>query len=184
MVIKENPLTESPIWDEKHREMGKFITDDGLDYSIQSTKESSFFKKRFRIGEYTIELREGPDNHRKTIHAFLYFQKKPIGELIAQQNPNDKFPVIGSIWLKEEHKGKGIGLATYKALVETYGGLISDSGLTGQNDLKGSFGLWRKLGQFYNKYIIRKGQIEKVNDFSTEYMNDKELFFMVSKKVL
>jgi 2'-5' RNA ligase len=45
---------ESPIWDEKHKDMGKFITDDGLDNSIQSTKESSFFKKRFRIGEYTI----------------------------------------------------------------------------------------------------------------------------------
>ena len=98
------------------------------------------------------------------------------------------FPTVASIYIYEKFQRKGLGLALYRILIDTVGGVVSDASLTGEDGKGGSYILWKRLSKIYNPYIIYRKpigvSINPVVDFTLNDMKDSTTRFMVTKEPL
>lgn len=112
-----------------------------------------------------------------------------IGEVIAEKHTDRKypFPTVGSSHILSNFRGSGLGTELYKIIIDKFGGIISDTKLSGKAK-KGSFQFWQKLPKHYNSYIITrskgKNEIRKVNEFTENDMYNPNSRFVVSIKPL
>jgi len=183
-------FTEAPIWNDQG------TTTKPQDYDWAETdradreEQLKFYDKKGEmiVDDIVYTLYED-DIGGETIYitARIKDSDKPlVGELSLEKNKKFKYPLVLSVHIIPEARGKKIGSNFYDIAINRYGGLISDRTLSGA-DGKGSFNIWQNLAKKYNPYLLTtkqgKSQITPVKQFDpNSVMDNMDVRLMVSKK--
>lgn len=137
--------------------------------------------KSLKHGKYILQIWEYvlPASPKKVnVVVFCLVDNSIAGyiraEIVKTDEVVSKFPTIDISLVKDEYQGDGMGSSMYAALMTNYGGMKSDTTLTGESG-KGSFDIWEKLGNKYNSYLYDedKGKIKQVPNFTRKMMVNK-----------
>lgn len=178
---------ETPVWNDDSKVVSK---DDailngadnarltaktyGKNPVFSSTNNSKYGKYVLQIWEYVLPAAPKKVN----VVVFCLLENSIAGyiraEIVKNEEEVSKFPTIDISLVKDQYQGGGMGSSMYDALMAKYGGLKSDTTLTGQEG-KGSFDIWEKLGDSYNSYLYDedKKKIKAVPKFTRRMMVNK-----------
>jgi hypothetical protein len=179
-------MEEMPAWNDDDKSIG-----DSLGGPFQFDVENYVIEKQYEEGDLQwIWFKRKADDTRG---LYIIGEGKLLGEFVWYKNKKFGIYKTESAGLVPDLQGKGIALKAYKQFIDRYGGLMSDSTLTGESGSKGSFQLWQRLGKEYPyRYILDKSSdpvsFEPVEAFTREMMGDDEesewTHFVVSKTEL
>lgn len=173
----KNYLKESPIEDNSNQRLGDRPLNSTL-FDTRLIAPALYSKKVGDINMKVVEL-ESNFTGQKQCSAIAYKPNQRIGKVDCIITPKLPYPQVEIAIVPKEYQGKGIGIELYYALIEYYGGLISDKELT-----KGTIAIWIKLSKMYPySYIIDKNSmyVKRINQISRVNIGKVSELFMVSK---
>lgn len=174
---------ETPIWHDASKELSKDTgIHDGIDNARLTAK--TYGKKPLmskKAGDFTIQVWEyvlPASPQKKNILVFCITPDNKVagyirGEIFSKIHPSDKFPTVEISVVKDNFQGQGLGKSMYEALMSQFGGIISDTTLSGEEG-HGSFNIWERLGNKYHAYILFNDKLKEVPKFHREDLEDAD----------
>ena len=117
------------------------------------------------------------------IHTEVYNDPDPkvIGHMDLLHNDVAPYPIAKMIRIHPDYQGKGYGKMLYEWIINTYGGLVSDSTLTKRGG-KGSFHIWRSLhDDGYEISVVRWSDVENMNVWEPQKVKSIDNWVKIGK---
>lgn len=185
--IPSKKINETPVYNDVNKSLGLKDKDTkDIEYKTLNDyfKKGKLLKKE-KIGELTFYLFSFDSDF---MSAYILTETKKIISHVSMFNKSGyPFPVVSYSFTREESRGKGLGLQLYEWAINHFGGLVSDTSLTG-SDGKGSTKIWEKLSRKYYAYLVSydsKSKIfdhEDIEEITPKYMGSPYERYMVTVK--
>lgn len=161
----EKFIYESPYIQDSHKTIGDTSTENGqnaiqgdFDMYKELKKRGTLINTR-KFKNYIIETW----SNNGEISEFVFDKTgKLIGHLalIIIANKKPRYPEVSFVWVDKNNQGEGIGTELYEWAIKKFGGIISDLTLTSGH--KGSYSMWKRLGQKYQLWALQKNGKERI----------------------
>lgn len=180
---------ETPIWNDDRETSTPADYVWTLEDRIEKEKDLKHYKFHNKIEKdnYSYSIYSNEDTI--IIAAHLKDKNEPlIGELVFDRSSKYPFPNVVSAHILKEFRGIGIATDVYEIALKRFGGIVSDTSLSGFNG-KGSFNIWAKLSKDYIPYIAsrqnKRTKLFRVKKFKREeVMGDPNTRLVISLKPL